>query len=273
MYLSEFSFTIEHVPGKENELADNLSRNPVSNEKTSVEPDLERIFVPTVTPVIASEIPHIPTLSALYRSSLFDEVIAAQQGDDLITRNVSRWKAIIENGPQSADEKNFLRGSRFNEHGFWKRDPSDQWRLCVHHAMLQRVLWEYHDAPLSGHPGSDETIRDVKRYFCWPGMNREIRRYVAECHHCICCKPVRGGQTPGLRPRSARRAWEVIAVDLMGPYPRSNNGNRFILIVTNLFPRWVEAFPLRNSDAPRLVNTLEKEVFLAFRVPTALTQR
>ncbi|XP_033231517.1 uncharacterized protein LOC117182530 [Belonocnema kinseyi] len=50
----------------------------------------------------------------------------------------------------------------------------------------------------------------------------------------------------------------------MGPYPRTSQGHRFILVVTNIFTRWVEAFPLRTSEAPRVVRLMEEEVFSRF---------
>lgn len=47
----------------------------------------------------------------------------------------------------------------------------------------------------------------------------------------------------------------------MGPYPRSGRGKRFILVITDLFSRWVEAFPLGSSEAPIITKILEQEVF------------
>lgn len=65
-------------------------------------------------------------------------------------------------------------------------------------------------------------------------------------------------------PRVTRRAWETVAVDLMGTYPRTCNGNRFILVAIDLFTRWVEAFPLRSYEAPRLNRLLQEEVLSCY---------
>lgn len=56
-------------------------------------------------------------------------------------------------------------------------------------------------------------------------------------------------------------------MDLMGPYPRTSLGHSYILVVTDLFTRWVEAFPLRISNAPRIIKILEEEVFSRFGYP------
>lgn len=98
-------------------------------------------------------------------------------------------------------------------------------------------------------------------------MNRDIKRYVIQCHLCLCTKPLHGQPTVGQRPRSARIARETLAVDLMGPYPLTPKGRRYILVITDLLTKWVEAFPLRNSDALTITKTLEDEVFSRYGYP------
>ena len=45
-------------------------------------------------------------------------------------------------------------------------------------------------------------------------------------------------------PRWSRRCWKLVALDLMGPYSFLRNGKRYLLTVTNVFSRWLEAFPI-----------------------------
>ena len=55
-----------------------------------------------------------------------------------------------------------------------------------------------------------------------------------------------------------KHPWETIALDLMGRHPRSDTGKKFILVVIDLFSRWVEAFPIASSKTPVLTNLLER---------------
>ncbi|KAJ3628577.1 hypothetical protein MTP99_015876 [Tenebrio molitor] len=53
----------------------------------------------------------------------------------------------------------------------------------------------------------------------------------------------------------------------MGPYPRTLSGNRFILVVTVLFSRWVEGFAIPTSTTSEIVRLLEEEVFTRHGYP------
>jgi transposase InsO family protein len=42
---------------------------------------------------------------------------------------------------------------------------------------------------------------------------------------------------------------ERVVMDLLGPLPESRRGNKYLLVVSDYFTRWVEAYPLPNSEA------------------------
>ena len=266
--LSGFKFHIEHCPGKENELPDALSRHPDPEEPSQGEPELERMVPPRRVSTTNPDTTPIPVLNAVQAPTLANEVAEAQQRDPIIGQMIAQYFEIRRRGPRSPKEEDLLHNNLLDERGLWRRDPKDGgWKLRVPAALRQRVIWEHHDVPLAGHPGSEETTRSIQEHFFWPGMTREIRRYVAGCHLCLCSKAVHGKRVDGQRPRATRTAWETVAVDIMGPYPLTTRGNRFILVVTDMFTRWIEAFPLRNSEAPTLIRTLEDEVFSRFGYP------
>lgn len=56
----------------------------------------------------------------------------------------------------------------------------------------------------------------------------------------------------------------------MGPYPITPRRKQYILVVTDLFSRWVEAFALPNSEAPLVIKTIENEIFSRWGYPRAV---
>ncbi|KAL5473848.1 hypothetical protein EMCRGX_G028410 [Ephydatia muelleri] len=54
--------------------------------------------------------------------------------------------------------------------------------------------------------------------------------------------------------------FDVISWDIMGPLPSSTRGCKYILVITDLFSKWVEAFPLAATDSETLASVLVDEV-------------
>ena len=46
------------------------------------------------------------------------------------------------------------------------------------------ILWMNHDSRLAGHPGINKTIKLVTRNYSWPGLRKDITKYVHECDTC-----------------------------------------------------------------------------------------
>jgi hypothetical protein len=113
-------------------------------------------------------------------------------------------------------------------------------KLYVLDVVQQRVIFEHHGVPLAGHPGAEETHRSVRESYHWPTSQRDIRSYVKSCLLCAQYKRRPNQPNAPLRPRQPQRVFETIACDIMGPYPETLRGNRFIFVVTDIFTRWIE---------------------------------
>src|SRR6266542_591583 len=59
-------------------------------------------------------------------------------------------------------------------------------RLCVPDIkpLRETILKEAHDSAYSIHPGSTKMYQDLKEYYWWYGMKRDIAEYVALCDTC-----------------------------------------------------------------------------------------
>ena len=63
---------------------------------------------------------------------------------------------------------------------------------------------------------------------------------------------------------------EHLALDVLGPFPLTEDWNKYILIVADYFTKWVEAYPLPNQEAPTVAEVLVKEYVCCFGVPLLL---
>ena len=60
---------------------------------------------------------------------------------------------------------------------------------------------------------------------------------------------------------------ERIAIDVLGPLPITETGNKYILIVADYFTKWVEAYPMPSQEATTVAELLVREFVCRFGVP------
>nr|GFD33595.1 retrotransposable element Tf2 [Tanacetum cinerariifolium] len=51
-------------------------------------------------------------------------------------------------------------------------------------SLREALLTEAHSSPFSVHPGSTKMYHDLKQYFWWSGMKRDVATFVARCLIC-----------------------------------------------------------------------------------------
>ena len=56
----------------------------------------------------------------------------------------------------------------------------------------------------------------------------------------------------------------------MGPLPTFSHGNKYIPVITDLFTKWVDAFPLKDTTATTVATTMLNEVICRYGVPSGL---
>ena len=61
-----------------------------------------------------------------------------------------------------------------------------------------------------------------------------------------------------------------MTMDIVGPFPESEAGNSYILVIADYFTRWMEAFSIPNQEVSTIATKLVDGVFLCFCVPSQL---
>ena len=122
------------------------------------------------------------------------------------------------------------------------------------------VLKLAHDIPAAGHLGINRTKdRVVQRYY-WPGVFRDVTNHCRTCEVCQRAQGKRyGARTEMIPPPLIGKPLQRIAMDI-GPLPRSNNGNKYILTICGYATRYPESIPIPNTEAI----TITKELVSVF---------
>jgi len=77
-------------------------------------------------------------------------------------------------------------------------------------------------------------------------------------------------QQAPLETITSKYPFEKMSWDIMGPLPMTANGNKYIVVVTDLFSKWVEAFPVKSTNIETLARLLVDEVICRYGTPLYL---
>ena len=151
----------------------------------------------------------------------------------------------------------------------YSQDEPDLWQLVIPQSLRYPFFKQLHHE--SGHFGHNKTFRKIQeRGGDWPTYSCDIKQWIQNCSQC---------QKRNAPPTTARapitmietsRPFQKVAWDIMGPLPPSVRGNRYILVITDLFAKWVEAFPLKETSSETLARVLLNEVICRFGTPEVL---
>lgn len=61
--------------------------------------------------------------------------------------------------------------------------------------------------------------------------------------------------------------FERITADLAGPFPKSGNGNMYILVVADYFSKYTEIYPLPNMEAKIIADAVFRRWIKRYECP------
>ncbi|KAI3363836.1 hypothetical protein L3Q82_001438 [Scortum barcoo] len=119
----------------------------------------------------------------------------------------------------------------------WGVSKRDVLQLLVPRRLRPRVLQLVHGSVGAGHFGITKTLQRLRSRFYWPGCHQDVELYVHQlCDTCTakkgptCKKRANPALTcpPAAVPGGG--SMERVAVDILGPFPATERGNRYILV-------------------------------------------
>ena len=129
-------------------------------------------------------------------------------------------------------------------------------QLVLPQECIHRVLQLAHSVPMSGHLGKKKTTARVAQRFYWPTMHRDIAEYCRGCAACQKCRKFKSTCAPMVPLPIIGEPFSRIAMDMVGPLPRSRSGNKYVLVLCDYATRYPKAIPLKNTDAETVAEEL-----------------
>lgn len=247
--INSFKFTVSHVKGKENVVADCLSRLFEEVESPNEQPPHNQPEFDQFQVQILTKLPEI-----------FQDIKSHQLADATIANQIKRVGK-----PGSDSNFSLVQGVLVH-----KLPNQVKPRVVVPSKLIPLLFRYYHEAPLSSHLGIRKTLERIQTNF-WAGdLKQTITAMVKSCRLCQLSKPAQNTRVGQLVSEIATRPFEKIFIDHSGPYPTSKKGNKYLLTVIDSFSRYTVLIPARNTAAKTTVHLLKTAVFSYFGFPKYL---
>jgi RNase H-like domain found in reverse transcriptase/Integrase zinc binding domain len=128
--------------------------------------------------------------------------------------------------------------------------PSDWTRqIVVPRGLIRRILVNEDYPATAGHLGAHRMFLSIRRAYLWPGMAADVYQTVKSCEASARNRITERRKTNFLKLFPAKGPLESVAMDILGPLPKSKHDNRFQLVITDRYSKVTRTVPLRATTA------------------------
>jgi hypothetical protein len=129
-----------------------------------------------------------------------------------------------------------------------------------------------HNHPMVGHPGQDKMIRETRKHYYWPGMDKWIEEYVKGCTVCQQNKILmHKKKTPiyWIPTEEGTRPFQKVAVDLITGLPPIKDKDAVLTVVDQGCSHAAIFLPCNtNITGPGIMQLYHNYIYQWFRLPT-----
>jgi len=212
---------LKHVPGSKIGRADSLSRRPDweirvekdNEDKTLVKPEWLEVRKTEAVEIIVDGV------------DLLEKVRKSKVKDDEVVKAVEKMKQA---GVRMLRDEEWreVDGIMYKEGKVYV--PKDE-------KLRTEIIRLHHDMPIGGHGGQWKTVELVTRNFWWPGITKEVKRYVEGCDICQRNKNHIEQPAGKLMPNSIlEKPWMHILADFITKLPLAQEYDSILVVVDRL---------------------------------------
>ncbi|KAL3969330.1 hypothetical protein ACER0C_027127 [Sarotherodon galilaeus] len=176
-----------------------------------------------------------------------------QVGDPvLVKRYLSHWeKLVLNNGVLFRVSRDQISGNR-------------QLQFVVPDSLKAEVFRGIHDD--AGHQGQFRSLDLARKRFFWLNLGCDVRDHVRGCQRCVVSKTIEPEGRAPLVSVSSSRPLELVCIDFWSA-EASHNKSVDVLVITDHFTGWAQAFPCKDQSAKQVARLLWDRYFCVFGFP------
>ncbi|KAL2236238.1 UNVERIFIED_CONTAM: Transposon Ty3-I Gag-Pol polyprotein, partial [Sesamum indicum] len=256
--LKDYDCTIDYHPGKANIVADAFSRKTVDQLAGMICYNMEYLTALRAMDVHFSIGGDILLATVQVKPSLKDKIKDAQVKNPYL----QRMKAKVQKGKSDQfiiqEDDTLFNGKR----------------ICVPNVeeLRMEIMHKAHYAPYAMHPSSTKMYRDLRPYYWWPIMKKNVAEFVAKCLTCQQVKAEHQAPAGKLHPLTIPEwKWEKITLDFVIGLPRTFRRHDAIWVIVDRLTKSVHFLPIRQNDSlDKLAELYVSEIVRLHGIPTSI---
>ena len=147
------------------------------------------------------------------------------------------------------------------------RQKGDTHQLVVSQSIRRTLFDNVHSEPLAGHFGLEKTLDQLKQAYFWPGMRKDVSIWYQQCADCFCGRAPTTKLHRKLHNVIVREPLDIVSVDILSGLPVTKDGYKYVLVLTDYFTKWTEAYPLKDAEAPTCIRVMYNSFCGRFGLP------
>ena len=244
--LAEYKFEVKYKKGEYNVNADSLSR---------VEPEIEEEEV------------EIATLFEEAEPEWLEKLRKEQRNDPEISKLIKDVELRDGRFNNFIIENSLLFCTRKSQRPYRSELVK---RLVIPFSMRNDVLTLCHDGICGGHLGEKKTWWKLSEKYYWPSAFKDTLNWVESCGICAARKTP-PNKRADLNPiLEFEGPFDVVGVDILGPLPTTDDGNKYVVVFSDYLSKWPEAFALKDAKAETIARVFVEELICRHSAPVKL---
>lgn len=180
---------------------------------------------------------------------------------------------ILPTHLSTVQERKLVSKSRsftINNGNLYKKNKQDrnQPLRVIQKEEMPSILEKFHSEDLAGHMGINATYSKIKERYYWNNMYQDVKDYVQSCD--LCQRKNKPKRTELLHSIPVKQPFDLIGIDIVGPLPITDKGNRYIVTACEYLTKWPEARALSEITAEQVAKFVYEDIICRHSAPKAI---
>jgi len=137
--------------------------------------------------------------------------------------------------------------------------------------LRMKIIWLYHDTLIAGHGGRWKMVELIMRNYWWPGITKEVGKYIDECDACQRMKNRTEAPAGKLMANEVpEKVWIHLMVDFITKLPLVAEKDAILVVCDRLSKMAYFVATTEDTSAEGLARLFRDNVWKLHRLPESV---